>query len=247
MARRSGSPLADEFSRETVDTMFVLQRRCTQCGPAERAVVLRLVAAPDMLRCFITARSGDVDAAAEQVLAYASWCAVGLGPSEDLRPLTSHGNPLLHILADHRSLDAPPIIVVRDIGVLNELLQIHSFEAVVGSHVALLERLLIESPAARRHGVSVVQDLSQMSLSLISRVSDPRMLLAQGRAARFLTGAFPIKLSKVVIVDAPMLFGGLWRAVSQFLPVEVASSTRFLYRPDSGRELEQIFGRADVL
>ena len=53
-----------------------------------------------------------------------------------------------------------------------------------------------------------------------------------------------MRLANVVIVDAPMVFGGLWRAVRGFLPAELASSARFLYRPEAERELEQIFGRA---
>eukprot|EP00316_Scyphosphaera_apsteinii_P012962 CAMPEP_0119313132 /NCGR_PEP_ID=MMETSP1333-20130426/27985_1 /TAXON_ID=418940 /ORGANISM="Scyphosphaera apsteinii, Strain RCC1455" /LENGTH=228 /DNA_ID=CAMNT_0007317883 /DNA_START=285 /DNA_END=971 /DNA_ORIENTATION=+ len=228
--------------------MFLLQKLLAARQPDGSAFILRLIAqVPGLLSCFVTARGGDADAAAEQVIAYASWCAAGLGPSDDLQPLSVRGDSLLHILSDPAELDVPPIAVVRDMRVLNELLQTHSFEAVVGSHVAVLERLLLSSPAVQRHGVSVVQDLSQMSLSLVTRVSDPRMLLAQGRAARFLTTAFPLKLANVVIVDAPMIFSGLWRVVRQFLPAELANSTRFLYRPHAKRELERIFGRADVL
>lgn len=103
-----------------------------------------------------------------------------------------------------------------------------------------VERLVLSSNAAQQHGISVVQDLSELTLPLVTRMLDPRALLWQSRAARFLLSAFPCKWRTVIIVDAPPSFGGLWRAVRNFVP---ADDIRFLYRPEAEGQLEEIFGR----
>ena len=92
----------------------------------------------------------------------------------------------------------------------------------------------------------MVQDLRELSLKLVARMMDPRMLLAQARAARFLLGAFPCKWGTIVIVDAPASFGGLWRAAANFLPAEFAESVcsmQFMYRPEVEERLDRMFGR----
>ena len=116
-------------------------------------------------------------------------------------------------------------------------------DEVVASHVAKLEGLLATSAAARAHGVSVVQDLSQLTSWLTARLLDPRLLLTQSRAARFLFFAFPCRWVEVVIVDAPSVFGGLWRALKAFLPAEFGDTVRFLYRPEADKQLQELFGR----
>ena len=86
----------------------------------------------------------------------------------------------------------------------------------------------------------MVQDLRELSLALVARMMDPRLLLAQARAARFLLGAFPCRWG---IVDAPASFGGLWRAAANFLPADFAESVQFMYRPEAEERLERMFGR----
>ena len=244
---RRRAVLRDDLAESTVDTLFVLQRILAEREPDGREVVLRVMAnASGLLRCFVGVSGGDADEAAALVLAYASWCAAGLAPRDDVRPLASKGAPLVDIMepeptAEHA--DRPVVAVVRDVRVLGQLLDDFSLDEVVGSHVARLERLLLSSAAARRHGVGVVQDLSEMSMSLVTRMLDPRALLTQSRAARFLIGAFPCTWAAVVIVDAPMAFGGLWRVVRHFFPADFADSVKFLYRPEAARELEELFGR----
>ena len=247
-ARRRAVLRDDHLLSATVDTMFVLQRILAERDPDGREVVTRVMAnASGLLRCFVGVSGGDAEAAAALVLAYASWCAAGLAPSDDVRPLTASGAPLLDIIEPESPADdgagRPVVAVVRDVRVLGLLLDDFSLDEVVGSHVARLERLLLSSAAARRHGVGIVQDLSEMSLSLVTRMLEPRALLTQSRAARFLIGAFPCTWASVVIVDAPMAFGGLWRVVRNFFPADFADSVRFVYRPDAARELKELFGR----
>lgn len=212
-------------------------------------VVLRLISeygggGPALLRCFVlhSVSGGDPRAAAELMLVYASWVAAGLGPSDDRRPLTNtDAKPLVEVIpAPDGASGGPVIAIVRDVQVLGQLLQQFDLGDVVRSHVGWVERILLSSPAAQQHGIAVVQDLAQLSLSLITRMLDPRALLWQSRAARLLLSAFPCKWRTVIIVDAPPSFGGLWRAVRNFVP---ADDIRFLYRPEAEQQLEEIFGR----
>ena len=103
--------------------------------------------------------------------------------------------------------------------------------------------LAIQGRPVLHAGLSMVQDLRELSLKLVARMMDPRMLLAQARAARFLLGAFPCKWGTIVVVDAPASFGGLWRAAASFLPAEFAASVQFMYRPEAEERLERMFGR----
>ena len=120
---------------------------------------------------------------------------------------------------------------------MGALLEAWDFGDVVRSHVGWIERLLLARPAARRHGIFIVQDLAQLSLALVTRVLQPRALLWQTRATRFLLTAFPCKWRTVYIVDAPASFGGIWRAVRQFVP---ADDIVFLYRSSGAeRQLEE--------
>lgn len=224
---------------DTLDLLAVLSRILATEEPVGRNAVQRVMADACLLRCFVDASSNDSEAAARLVLSYASWCALGLAPSDDERPLKAGDKLLVEVV---HTAD-PVVAVVRDVRVLARLLDDFSFEKIICSHVARIERLLHTSEAARRHGISVVQDLSEMDTALVKRLLDPRVLLAQSRAARFLIGSFPVRWASLVFVDAPSAFHGLWRAVKKFFPAEFAQ-VRFVNRPDAERELEQLFGRA---
>ena len=259
-AQQSSTPVEQAAANGGADAQKVdalietLQQLLVERQPIEGAdVVLRLISecgggGPALLRNFVlsSVSGGDPRAAAELVLAYASWVAVGLSPSDDRRPLTnSDAKPLVEVLPELRpeSADAPdgPVIaVVRDVQVLGQLLQQFDLSDVVRSHVGWVERLVLSSAAAQQHGIAVVQDLAELSLPLVTRMLDPRALLWQSRAARFLLSAFPCKWRTVIIVDAPPSFGGLWRAVRNFVP---ADDIKFLYRPEAAAQLEEIFGR----
>ena len=263
----------DDDARGVVQTIFLLEQHLVSRSPEGRDVVLRVMAdGSGLLSCFVRVSDGEPAAAADLVLAYASWCTAGMGPSHDPRPLASRGRPLVDIVPEVAGTTQAPVAVVRDVSVLGELLQTFSFDEVLTSHVAKLQRAMIGSLAAcaalgprmelpnqqtlhcssfslgacgrrQRRGFGMVQDLRELSLSLVARMMDPRMLLAQSRAARFLLGGFPCKWTTVVIVDAPTFFGGLWRAARGFLPEEFAESVQFLYRPEAEDQLERIFGR----
>ena len=88
------------------------------------------------------------------MLAYASWCAAGMGPSHDPRPLASGGRPLVDIVAEVAGTSQTPVAVVRDVRILGELLQEFSFDQVLRSHVAKLQRAMLSSLPAQHHGLS---------------------------------------------------------------------------------------------
>ena len=225
----------------------ILQRLLTERQPVKGAeVVMRLMSesgggGPALLQCFVSPSvcGGDPLVAAELVLAYASWAAVGICASDDRRPLMAYSRPLIEVLPESGS-DRPVVTVVRDVRVLGQLLEEFKLGDIVKSHVGWVERLLLSSPSARKHGIHVVQDLAGLTLSLVTRMLDPRALLWQARAARFLLGSFPCKFRTVYLVDAPPSFSGLWRVVRQFVP---ADDIFFLYRPEAEGQLEEVFGR----
>ena len=98
----------------------------------------------------------------------------------------------------------------------------------------------LSSVPARKHGLCVIQDLSELSLSLVARMLDPRAMLWQTRAARFLLYSFPAKWNTVYIVDAPPSFSGLWSQLKKVLP---ADDIKFLKRSEGAEaQLEEIFG-----
>ena len=57
---------------------------------------------------------------AELVLSYASWVACGLGPSDDRRPLTANGQPLLEVVPEQPG--RPVVVVVRHVQALSRVL-----------------------------------------------------------------------------------------------------------------------------
>ena len=281
----------DADTRSAIATLFLLEQQLHAARPlafrshysGERDVVLQVMAdGGGLLSCFVRVSSREPKAAAELVLAYASWCAAGMVPSHDPRPLASSGRPLVDIVAEVAGTAQTPVAVVRDVRILGELLQEFSFDQILRSHVAKLQRAMLSSHPAQRHGrssrlkspswrchssppsrearpkpricgllhwlllhpgLSMVQDLRELSLALVARMMDPRLLLAQARAARFLLGAFPCRWGTIVIVDAPASFGGLWRAAANFLPADFAESVQFMYRPEAEERLERMFGR----
>ena len=274
----------DAETRSAIATLFLLEQQLHAARSLPgRDVVLQVMAdGGGLLSCFVRVSSREPKAAAELVLAYASWCAAGMVPSHDPRPLASSGRPLVDIVAEVAGTAQTPVAVVRDVRILGELLQEFSFDQILRSHVAKLQRAMLSSHPAQRHGrssrlkspswrchssppsrearpkpricgllhwlllhpgLSMVQDLRELSLALVARMMDPRLLLAQARAARFLLGAFPCRWGTIVIVDAPASFGGLWRAAANFLPVEFAESVQFMYRPEAEERLERMFGR----
>ena len=243
--RDGPSPEVDADTQSAITTLFLLEQQLNAARSLPgRDIVLQVMAdGGGLLSCFVRVSSRDPTAAAELVLAYASWCAAGMGPSHDPRPLAVGGRPLVDIMPEGAGTSQTPVAVVRDVRILGALLQQFSIDQVLRSHVAKLQRTMLESLPAQRHGLSMVQDLRELSLKLVARMMDPRMLLAQARAARFLLGAFPCRWGTIVVVDAPASFGGLWRAAASFLPAEFAASVQFMYRPEAVERLERMFGR----
>ena len=145
----------DADTRSAVVTLFLLEQQLHAGSLAERDVVLQVMAdGAGLLSCFVRVSSCEPKAAAELVLAYASWCAAGVGPSHDPRPLASGGQPLVDILAEGAGTAQTPIAVVRDVRILGLLLLEFSFDQVLRSHVASLQRAMLSSLPAQRHGLS---------------------------------------------------------------------------------------------
>ena len=146
----------DADTRSAITTLFLLEQQLHAARSLPgRDVVLQVMAdGGGLLSCFVRVSSCDPKAAAELVLAYASWCAAGMGPSHDPRPLASGGRPLVDIVAEVAGTSQTPVAVVRDVSILGELLQEFSFDQVLRSHVAKLQRAMLSSLPAQHHGLS---------------------------------------------------------------------------------------------
>ena len=119
------------------------------------------------LRCFLSMCNSESEATAQLIISYTSWCLEysWLLPSATPNAILKEG--LIDILIeDSQSESSGAIAVIRDISILSRLLQAHSIEAVVGAHVYQLRRLLETCEPARGRGVSMVQDLSALDLSV---------------------------------------------------------------------------------
>ncbi len=150
------SPEVDADTRSAIATLFLLEQQLHAARSLPgRDVVLQVMAdGGGLLSCFVRVSSREPKAAAELVLAYASWCAAGMGPSHDPRPLASGGRPLVDIVAEVAGTSQTPVAVVRDVRILGELLQEFSFDQVLRSHVAKLQRAMLSSLPAQHHGLS---------------------------------------------------------------------------------------------
>mmetsp|Transcript_41123 Transcript_41123/g.68359 ORF Transcript_41123/g.68359 Transcript_41123/m.68359 type:complete len:227 (-) Transcript_41123:139-819(-) len=191
------------------------------------------------LQCFLAACDGQVDVASRLLLSYASWCEVSwLQPSSDYNDILA--TRFIDILPSDNNDTV--IAVMRDVRVLGQLLDTYSFDKIVGAHVNQLRHLL-ESSASARQGVSMVQDLADLNVSLVGRLMDPRKLHIQAQAAHFLLSAFPVRWGTVIVVDAPSSFNTLWQVARRFLPNAFAEAVQFVTRPDALQYCEQEFGR----
>ena len=135
------------------------------------------------------------------------------------------------------------VAVVRDIQIIGQLLQTHSFQDVVAAHLMQLKLLLKTSARARQHGLSMVHDLSGLNLALVRSMLDPRNLHAQLHGARFLFTAFPVRFETIVVVDAPPAFGVLLNAVKAVAPGAIPKPLQFVSRPEAEYHCEQVFGQ----
>jgi hypothetical protein len=151
----SDGPSPEDDTRSAIATLFLLEQQLHAARSLPgREVVLQVMAdGGGLLSCFVRVSSCEPKAAAELVLAYASWCAAGMGPSHDLRPLASGGRPLVDIVAEGAGTSQTPVAVVRDVRILGELLHKFSFDQVLRSHVAKLQRAMLSSLPAQRHGL----------------------------------------------------------------------------------------------
>ena len=188
--------------------------------------------------CFWAASDHDVEAATRLIRSFASFRADFKLEEAQVAEILDAG--LIDILAGGGD-DCAVVAVVRDIRVLDNLLQAHSFKDVVAAHLVQLERLLRTSKRARRYGVSMVHDLSQLSLSLIGRMMDPRNLPAQLHGSRFLFTAFPVRFQTIVVVDAPPAFGMLLNAVQAVAPGAIPKPLQFVSRPEAASYCEHVF------
>ena len=212
---------------------------------SERRAIEELLRTPRWLQCFVDAHAGDAAAAARAVLAYASYAPVGIGPASEAAAaprLTVGGAPMIELL---RAADGEgrPIGLVRDISRLSKLLSLHTFDEIASAHLWRLQTLLIGSEPGRRRGVTLVQDLSQLSLWLQLQVMEPRTMLAQARFVRYIFACFPIKWGTLVVIDAPSLFTPLWRALHEILPASIVEQVHFLQSPCRA-ELARLLGAA---
>ena len=129
--RDGPSPEVDADTQSAITTLFLLEQQLNAARSLPgRDVVLQVMAdGGGLLSCFVRVSSRDPTAAAELVLAYASWCAAGMGPSHDPRPLAVGGRPLVDIMPEGAGTSQTPVAVVRDVRILGALLQIGSGSA----------------------------------------------------------------------------------------------------------------------
>ena len=193
----------------------------------------------DWLHCFSVACDHNVEAAAALVRSYASMSQEFTLEESQIAEILSAR--LIDILPGG-SDDTPVVAVVRDIQTIRLLLHTHSFHELVAAHLVQLQRLLTSSARARRHGVSMVHDLSGLSVALVGCMLDPRNLHAQCTGARFLFTAFPVRFETIVVVDAPPAFGMLLEAVKRVAPGAIPNPLQFVSRPDAAAHCERVFG-----
>ena len=137
----------------------------------------------------------------------------------------------------------PVVAVVRDIQIISQLLQEHSFHELVAAHMVQLQRLLEGSARARHHGISMVHDLANFDWPLLKNMLDPRNLHAQLQGAHFLFTGFPVRFHTIVIVDAPPAFGMLLNAVQAVAPGAIPEPLRFVARPEAKADCERLVGQ----
>ena len=132
--RDGPSPDVDADTQSAITTLFLLEQQLNAARLLPgRDVVLQVMAdGGGLLSCFVRVSNRDPTAAAELVLAYASWCAAGMGPSHDPRPLAVGGRQLVDIMPEGAGTSQTPVAVVRDVRILGVLLHEFSFDQVLG-------------------------------------------------------------------------------------------------------------------
>ena len=130
--RDGPSPEVDADTQSAITTLFLLEQQLNAARSLPgRDVVLQVMAdGGGLLSCFVRVSNRDPTAAAELVLAYASWCAAGMGPSHDPRPLAVGGRQLVDIMPEGAGTSQTPVAVVRDVRILGALLHEFSFDQV---------------------------------------------------------------------------------------------------------------------
>ena len=196
----------------------------------------------DWLQCFLAACGHSVEASTALVRSYASLSQDFKLEETKVADILSAG--LIEILPDDGGeANRAVVAVVRDIQIIGRLLQTHSFHDVVAAHLVQLQRLLTASARARQYGISMVHDLSTLSLTLVRSMLDPRNLHAQLHGARFLFTAFPVRFHTIVVVDAPPAFGVLLNAVKAVAPGAIPKPLEFVSRPEAVAHCERVFGQ----
>ena len=105
-----------------------------------------------------------------------------------------------------------PIGLVRDISRLSKLLSLHTFDEIASAHLWRLQTLLIGSEPGRRRGVTLVQDLSQLSLWLQLQVMEghskflQRKMMEMQKISCVLIGMGLLERDKPNVVKLNFLF-----------------------------------------
>ena len=241
-------PLSSE-RRLQIDLLFALSQLRTQQSSAWPSTeISQIVKNATWLGCFLSFCGADATAAARLIFTYATWRA----QNHEVVPaaIARCDPPLLEftevcggsLQRQQQYRSARTVAVLRDVRVLSRLVSEHNLSTIVLAQVESLERLLLSSANVREGGVHIVQDLSQMSTRLAFQMAEPSRMLVQATAARFVITSFPIKLRKILIVDAPYAFSALFAAAKQALPFAKADSIVFLNRPQAVHELREMFG-----
>ena len=192
------------------------------------------------LQCFWMACHRNVEATKALIRSYASSVDNYKLDGPQVAEILSAG--LIDILPGGDD-DCAVVAVVHDVRIIAHLLQTHSFHDLVAAHLAQLKLLLKTSARARRHGVSMVHDLSELSWALLRSMLDPRNLHAQLRGAQFLFTAFPVCFRTIVVVDAPPMFRVLLDAVKAIAPGAIPEPLQFVSRPEAEPYCDRIFDR----
>lgn len=237
---------ADETQALARLTAAVRERLAVATDALERGVLEQLVRTPSWLVCFLRANDDDLAVATTSALSHAAYAKKGVGPASEIVAsprLFVQGEAMIELLTATDGADRP-IGFVRDISRLSSLLRQYSFDDISAAHLWRLKSLLMGNILMQRRGVTLIQDLSQLSARLQLQVLEPRNLLAQARVIRYIfSGSFPIRWGTLVLIDAPALFSPVWRALKEFLPEHIVNKVHFLKSP-CHEELVKLVGAA---
>ena len=234
----------DEWRAVVALTCALRSRLHVATDPIEQCALEQLMQTPEWMRCFVR-RNEDVQAATKAALLYTSYAPSGTKPASavEAMPWLSVGDAHLVELLAAPDSTGRPIGLVRDVSMLSTLLSRGSFDQIAAAHLWRLKELLTSSVSAQQRGVTLIQNLSQLSAKLQLQLLEPRTMVAQARIMRYIFSCFPIRWGTLIVIDAPSVFAPVWRAVKEFLPEYVVQSVQFLKSPCSA-ELVALVGEA---